>query len=135
MCSVVPKPPTNDRGQATVEFALLLPLFVLLIIAIFDATAIVRDQLLVDLLARDAARHASQADSRDAARQRVIEVVVAAGRSDTRWNIEFGEETLTVQLTLIPRASMTATSLRWLGASNGVMGTATFATEYDIDEG
>ena len=60
---------------------------------------------------------------------------MAAGRSDTRWNIEFGEETLTVQITLIPRASLTAASLRWLGATNGVMGTATFATEYDIDEG
>jgi Flp pilus assembly protein TadG len=113
----------------------LLPLFVLLIVAIFDATAIVRDQLLVDLLARDAARHASQAESRDAAQQRVAEVVVAAGRSDARWNIEFSNETLTVKISLIPRASMTATSLRWLGASNGVMGNATFATEYDIDEG
>jgi Flp pilus assembly protein TadG len=131
----VPRPSTNDRGQATVEFALLLPLFVLLIVAVFDATAIVRDQLLVDLLARDAARHASQAESRDAAQQRVAEVVVAAGRSDARWNIEFSNETLTVKISLIPRASLTAISLRWLGASNGVMGTATFATEYDIDEG
>ena len=135
MCSFVPKPPTNDRGQATVEFALLLPLFVLLIVAIFDATAIVRDQLLVDLLARDAARHASQADSRDAARQRVADIVIGTRRSDARWNVDFGDETLTVKISLIPRASMTATSLRWLGASNGVMGTATFATEYDIDEG
>ena len=131
----MPRPSTNDRGQATVEFALLLPLFVLLIVAVFDATAIVRDQLLVDLLARDAARHASQAESRDAAQQRVAEVVVAAGRSDARWNIEFSNETLTVKISLIPRASLTAISLRWLGASNGVMGTATFATEYDIDEG
>jgi hypothetical protein len=135
MCSVVPKQSTNDSGQATVEFALLLPLFVLLIVAIFDATAIVRDQLLVDLLARDAARHASQAESRDAAQQRVADIVIGTGRSDARWNVEFGEETLTVKISLIPRASMTATSLRWLGASNGVMGTATFATEYDIDEG
>jgi hypothetical protein len=131
----VPKQSTNDSGQATVEFALLLPLFVLLIVAIFDATAIVRDQLLVDLLARDAARHASQAESRDAAQQRVADIVIGTGRSDARWNVEFGEETLTVKISLIPRASMTATSLRWLGASNGVMGTATFATEYDIDEG
>ena len=135
MCSVVPKPPTNDRGQATVEFALLLPLFVLLIVAIFDATAIVRDQLLVDLLTRDAARRASQAESRDAAQQRVADIVIGTGRSDARWNVDFGEETLTVKISLTPRASMTATSLRWLGASNGVMGTATFATEYDIDEG
>ena len=135
MCSVVPKPPTNDQGQATVEFALLLPLFVLLIIAIFDATAIVRDQLLVDLLARDAARHASQADSRDAAQQRVADIVIGAGRSDARWSVDFGDETLTVKISLIPRASLTATSLRWLGKSGGVIGTATFATEYDIDEG
>jgi hypothetical protein len=135
MCSVVPKPSTNDRGQATVEFALLLPLFVLLIVAIFDATAIVRDQLLVDLLARDAARHASQAESRDAAQQRVADIVIGAGRSDARWNVEFSDETLTVKVRLIPHASMTATSLRWLGKSGGVVGTATFATEYDIDDG
>ena len=134
MCSVVPKPPTNDRGQATVEFALLLPLFVLLIIAIFDATAIVRDQLLVDLLARDAARHASQADSRDAAQQRVADIVIGAGRSDARWSVDFGDETLTVKISLIPRASLTATSLRWLGKSGGVIGTATFASEYNFND-
>ncbi|MFZ9721982.1 MAG: TadE family protein, partial [Ilumatobacteraceae bacterium] len=46
----------TDVGQATVEFALILPFFVLLIVTLFDITAIVRDQLHVDALARDAAR-------------------------------------------------------------------------------
>ncbi|NBX13517.1 MAG: pilus assembly protein, partial [Acidimicrobiia bacterium] len=33
-----------DHGQATVEFALILPLFALLIVALVDVSVIVRDQ-------------------------------------------------------------------------------------------
>ena len=42
----------SDPGQATVEFALILPLFALLIVALVDVSVIVRDQMLADVLAR-----------------------------------------------------------------------------------
>ena len=135
MCSIVPKPSTNDRGQAAVEFALILPLFVLLIIALFDVVAIVRDQLLVDVLARDAARQASQSINQDEARAVVTDTVNNADRSDARWQLRVHDDTVTVQVRLVPRASMLASSLRWLGSTPYVVGIATFAMEYDIDDG
>ena len=135
MCSIVPKPSTNDRGQAAVEFALILPLFVLLIIALFDVVAIVRDQLLVDVLARDAARQASQSINQDEARAVVTDTVDNADRSDARWQLRVHDDVVTVQVRLVPRASMLASSLRWLGSTPYVVGIATFAMEYDIDDG
>lgn len=135
MCSIVPRRSASDRGQAAVEFALILPLFVLLIVALFDVVAIVRDQLLVDVLARDAARQASQSINQVEARAVVTDTVENADRSDARWQLRVHDDVVTVQVRLVPRASMLASSLRWLGSTPYVVGIATFATEYDIDDG
>lgn len=125
----------TDVGQAAVEFALILPLFVLLIVALFDVVAIVRDQLLVDVLARDAARQASQSINQVEARAVITDTVDNADRSDARWQLRVHDDVVTVQVRLVPRASMLASSLRWLGSTPYVVGIATFATEYDIDDG
>ncbi|MGA0044564.1 MAG: TadE/TadG family type IV pilus assembly protein, partial [Ilumatobacteraceae bacterium] len=77
----------TDVGQATVEFALILPFFLLLIVTLFDITAIVRDQLHVDALARDAARRASQASDVREAHTNVADSISRAGRSDARWRL------------------------------------------------
>ena len=123
-----------DRGQATVEFALILPLFVAVVVAILDVTMIVRDQLLVDVLARDAARRASQATTADEARDIVDDTVSAAARSDAQWRVDIDDESVEVRVSLAPRASLLATSARWLGASQHVVGSARFATEFEIAE-
>ncbi len=49
----------DERGQATVEFALVLPLIVVLALAIAQIGAIVRNQLMVIHAAREAARAVS----------------------------------------------------------------------------
>ena len=49
-------------GQSTVEFALVLPLVVLLVLFVVQGGLIVRDQLLVSHAAREAARAAAVTD-------------------------------------------------------------------------
>lgn len=57
----------RDRGQATVELALTLPLVALLILAVIQAGVLVRDQLLVTHAAREGARAAAVDDDAQAA--------------------------------------------------------------------
>jgi TadE-like protein len=58
-----------DRGQATVELALALPLVVLLLLALVQGGLVVRDQILVTHAAREAAR-AAAVDADPAAAER-----------------------------------------------------------------
>lgn len=48
-----------ESGQSTVEFALLLPLLVTMLVLLFQVALVGRDQMLVVHAARDAAREAS----------------------------------------------------------------------------
>ena len=52
----------SDRGQAVVELALCLPLVCLLLLGVVQVAVVVRDQLAVQLAARDAARAAAVSD-------------------------------------------------------------------------
>ena len=59
----------RERGQATVEFALVLPLIVFALLAIVQVGLVVRDQVAVVHAAREAARAASvDRDPRSATR-------------------------------------------------------------------
>ena len=49
----------RDQGQATVELALGLPLVCLVLLGVVQLTVVVRDQLAVQLAAREAARAAA----------------------------------------------------------------------------
>ncbi len=53
----------RPRGQAAVEFAIALPLVAILMLGIVQVVLVVRDQLAVELAAREAARAASVAAS------------------------------------------------------------------------
>lgn len=58
----------NDRGQATVELALALPLLCTLVLGVVQVAVLGRDRLAVQLAAREAARAAAvSADARAAA--------------------------------------------------------------------
>lgn len=52
---------TRDRGQATVELALCLPVVLLVLLGVVQVAVVVRDELLVQHAAREAARAASVA--------------------------------------------------------------------------
>ena len=58
---------TRDNGQATVELALCLPLLFLFLLGIVQLVVIVRDDLAVQLAAREGARAAAVAESPGAA--------------------------------------------------------------------
>lgn len=51
--------PRSDRGQSTVEFALILPLVVLVLLSLLQVGLLLRDQLLVSAAAREGAREAA----------------------------------------------------------------------------
>lgn len=56
----------NDRAQASVELALVLPLVVLLLLALIQGGLIVRDRILVTHAAREAVRVAALEDDQGA---------------------------------------------------------------------
>ena len=74
---------SRERGQATVEFALILPMVVLLLLAILQTALIVRDYVGVVHAAREAARAASvdrdPGAARDAARRVLRDANVVVG--------------------------------------------------------
>jgi hypothetical protein len=55
----VPGDRARERGQATVEFALVLPVLVLALLAVIQVALVVRDRVAVVHAAREAARAAS----------------------------------------------------------------------------
>lgn len=63
----------RDRGQAAVELALCLPVVMLMLLGIVQVAVVVRDQLLAQHAAREAARAASVADSPQQAAARVLD--------------------------------------------------------------
>lgn len=52
---------TRDRGQATVELALALPIVAVLVLGVVQLVVVARDQLAVELAAREGARAAAVA--------------------------------------------------------------------------
>ena len=76
----------GDRGQATVELALVLPVLIVFLLLLVQVALVARDQLLVQDAARAAAREASVgADAgrvRDAARRTLGGVEVRVQRGD-----------------------------------------------------
>jgi hypothetical protein len=50
---------TSERGQSTVEFVLVLPLVLMLLLGLLQVGVMLRDQLLVVSAAREAAREAA----------------------------------------------------------------------------
>jgi Flp pilus assembly protein TadG len=77
----------SDRGQATVELALTLPVVVILLLGLVQAGMLVRDQILVTHAAREAARAAAVVDDRS----RIEQAAAAAGPLDRhRLTVEVG---------------------------------------------
>lgn len=123
-----------DRGQATVEFALVLPLFALLIVTLVDMSVIIRDQMLADVLARNSARRASTATTRDETRLLIAETLRESGRRDADWSLDIDASAVTVRVELEPHTSPFASAAMWLTGRRVVAGIATFATEYEITD-
>jgi Flp pilus assembly protein TadG len=65
-----------DRGQATVELALCLPMLCVLLLGVAQVAVVVRDQLAVQLAAREAARAAAVAAAASAAGRAAADAAV-----------------------------------------------------------
>lgn len=62
----------SERGQATVEFALCLPILFLLLLAVVQVGIVARDQVMLTHAAREAAREAAVGDERTAPRRAAL---------------------------------------------------------------
>jgi Flp pilus assembly protein TadG len=89
--------PVGDRGQATVEFAIALPVVALLVLGIVQVVVVVRDQLAVELAAREAARAASVAAAPAAAAARAAHEAVALRPLAVDTRVAAGRVTVTVR--------------------------------------
>lgn len=80
----------DERAQATVEFAFLLPLVLAVLLAIVQAGLVVRDQVAVVHAAREAAR-AAAVDPDPAAARRAVGAVLAGAKVEIRRRGAVGE--------------------------------------------
>lgn len=88
----------RQRGQAAVEFALVLPLVAVMTIGVLIVAVAVRDELAVELAAREGARAASvSADPRRSgvvAAQRAVAIPVTV-------DVDVGGDTVTVTVSYV----------------------------------
>jgi Flp pilus assembly protein TadG len=70
-------PRSHDRGSATVEFALVLPIVLAIALALVQVGLLVRDRLLVESAVRSGARIAAVDPTDDAVRDAVIRAAPA----------------------------------------------------------
>jgi|SRR5919108_5370279 Flp pilus assembly protein TadG len=68
----MPRRPEKERGTAAVEFALVLPLVMIVALALVQTGLLVRDRLLVEAAARAAARAAAVTDDAAAIREAAL---------------------------------------------------------------
>ena len=100
---------TGDRGQAAVELALSLPMLFMFLLGIVQLLVIVRDQLAVQLAAREAARAAAVASSSPEAAQ------AAAGRAVTLGPLTVATKSSATTVTVIV-SHVTHTDVPLIGA-------------------
>lgn len=80
-----PGPGGRDRGQATAELALVLPVVALLVLLVAQVAVTVRDQLVVIHAAREGARAAAVDDRhRERAARRAVQEVASLPTERTR---------------------------------------------------
>lgn len=94
----------RDRGQAAVEFAIALPLVVMLVLGMIHVTVVVRDQLAVELAARDGARAAAVSASPAAAAAAAAES--ATSLRPIRTSTVVGSDSVTVTVGHTTRGRM-----------------------------
>lgn len=80
----------NERGSAAVEFALVLPLLLVMSLAIVQIGLLVKDQILVSEAARAGAREAAVSADDEQVRQAAI--AAAVGLDETRLEVTVARE-------------------------------------------
>ena len=90
----------NDRGQATVEFALVLPFLFLFSLSVVQVGSVANDQLALGHAARTAARAVSLGDVTDQSANEIARNVVASEitLADVTVNVDLNESLARVTL-------------------------------------
>ena len=124
-----PGPPSHDRGQASVELALLLPIVVLLLLAVLQVGLLARDVVLVTHAAREAARAAATDPDATAAQEAAAG---SAGLRRDRISVEVrgrGEPGSRVSVTVTYRAPTAVPLVGALVGDRTLVSTATMRVE------
>lgn len=98
------RPRDRTRGQAAVEFALIVPIFVLLLLGIFDLGRAVYASSTLNNAAREGARQAIVDQTVAHIRDRAVGHSVALGVSGGDVEVEFRDETNTGTCTQLTNA-------------------------------
>lgn len=91
----------DDRGQAAVELALAFPVAMLVVLAVVQLAVVARDQMVVELAAREAARAASVAADPGAAATAAAHRVTSL--SPLSVEVAAGADAVTVTVTYVNR--------------------------------
>lgn len=91
--------PRRDHGQAAVEFAIALPLVLALLLGIIQVVVVARDQIALELAAREGARAASVAADPGAAAQSGADAATTLRPIAVTTAIGVGRVTVTVSHT------------------------------------
>lgn len=94
----------RDQGQAVVEFAIVLPVVVLLVLGVVQVAMIVGDQLAIEHAARDGARAAAVAASPAAAARSAA--TAATGLTPIHTTTTVRASTVTVEVTHTSRTGV-----------------------------
>ena len=89
----------RDAGQAAVEFAIALPVVVVLVLGIVQLVVVARDQLAVQLAAREAARAASVSAGPEASAQRAADEATALRPLSVATSVDSDHVSVTVDYT------------------------------------
>lgn len=96
----------RDRGQAAVEFAIALPLVVMLVCGVLHVALVVRDQLAIEVAARDGARAAAVSASPAASASRAAAAATSVTPIRTSTVVTARSVTVTVRHTTESRAPL-----------------------------
>lgn len=121
----------SDPGQASLEFALVLPLVVVIVAATVWIGAVMRMQMALDHLAYRAARTAATATSRDELHVLVADTLAGASNGALRHDVQIDDELVTVTLS---RAVPSPPPVARFIADHVLTARATFRLEYVFAE-
>lgn len=93
----MPSSTRSDDGQATVELALLLPLVVVFVCAVLQVALVGRDQLVLELAAREAARAAAVSAEPDTAARLAADRVTTLAPLGVEVRVQGAVVTVTVR--------------------------------------
>ncbi len=110
---------TGERGSAAVEFALVLPLLMVIVLALLQVGLLVKDQLVVVGAARAGAREAAVSSDDGKAREAAVDSAVTLRSDQIEVDVRRdGGVGSAVVVTVLYRASAVVPFVEWLFPSS-----------------